>query len=200
MRVKQRKSRHMITGSGLQHKASRSSQTEQGAAPNRSFLSTAFSSVQLLRHVSLFATPWTTACQAFLSITNSWNSPKLMSIESVMLSSRLILCRPLLLQPSLFLSIRVFSNKSVLCIKQPKDWRFSFNISLFNEYSGLISFRMDWIDLLVVQGTFKSLLQDHSSKVSIFRCSAFVIVQAFHPYMITGEIIALTRQTNVSAF
>ena len=124
-----------------------------------------FSSVQLLSRVQLFATPWPAARQAFLSITNSWSLPKLMSIESVMPSNHLILCRPLLLPPSIFPSIRVFSNESALCIRWPKYWSFSFNISPSNEYSGLISFRIDWFDLLAVQGTLKSLLQYHSSKL-----------------------------------
>ena len=126
-----------------------------------------FSSVQSLGHVRLFATPWTPARQASLPITNSWSLPKLMSIESVMLSNHLILCRPCLLLPSVFPSIRVFSNKSVLCIRWPMYWNFSIRISLFNEHPGLISFRMHWLDLLVVQGTLKSLLQHHSSKASI---------------------------------
>ena len=125
-----------------------------------------FTSVQF-NHVRLFATPWTTACQASLSITNSWSLSKLMSIESVMPSNHLILCHPLLLLPSIFPSIRVFSNESTLHIRWPKYWSFSFNISPSNEYSGLISFRMDWLDLLAVQGTLKSLLQHHSSKASM---------------------------------
>ena len=141
------------------------------------------SSVQSLSHVQLFVTLWTAALQASLSITNSQSPPKLMSIESVMPSSHLILCQPLLLLPSIFPSIRVFSKKTVLCIKWPKYWSFSFNISLSNEYSGWISFRMDWLDLLAVQGTLKSLLQHHSSKASILQCSAFFIVQLSHPYM-----------------
>ena len=128
-----------------------------------------FSSVQSLSHVQLFATPCTAACQASLSIANSWSIPKLLSIESVMPFNHLILCRPLLLPTSILPSIRVFSNESVLCISWPKYWGFSFNISPSNEYSGLISFRMDWLDLLAVQGTLKSLLQHHSSKVSILR-------------------------------
>ena len=128
-----------------------------------------------------------------LSITNSQSPPKHMSIESVMTSSHLILCHPLLLLPSIFPSIRVFSNESALCIR----WSLSFNISPPNEHSGLISFRMDWLDLLAVQGTLKSLLQYHSSKASIFQCSAFFIVQLSHPYMTTGKTIALTKQTNV---
>ena len=135
-----------------------------------------FSSVQSLSHVQLFVTPWTAARQASLSITNSWSPPKLISIESVMPSSHLILCRPLLLLPSIFPSIRVFSNESALHIRWPKNWSFSFSISPSNEYSGLISFRMDWLDLLAVQGTLKSLLQHRSSKASILWCSAFFIV------------------------
>ena len=150
-------------------------------------------SVQLLSRVWLFATPWTTACQASLSITNSRSSPKLMSIESVIPSNHLILCRPLLLPPSIFPSIRVFSNESALPIRWPKYWSFSFNISPSSEHSGLISFRMDWLDLLAVQGTLKGLLQHHSSKASILRHSAFFIVQLSHPYMTTGKTIALTR-------
>ena len=128
-------------------------------------------------------TPWTAARQASLFITKSWSLLKLMSIESVMPSNRLTLCRPLLLLPSIFPSIRVFSNKSALRIRWPKYWSFSFNISPFNEYSGLTSFRMDWLDLLAVQGTLKSLLQHYSSKASILQCSAFLITQLSHPYM-----------------
>ena len=135
-----------------------------------------FSSVQSLSHVRLFATPWIAAHQASLSITNSWSLLKLMSIELVMPSNHLILCHPLLLLPSNFPSIRVFSNESVLCIRWPKHWGFSFNISPSNEYSGLISFRMEWLDLLAVQGTLNSLLQHHSSEASILPCSAFFIV------------------------
>ena len=150
------------------------------------------SSVQSLSCVRLFATPWTAACQASLSITNSQSLPKLMSIESVMPSNHLILCRPLLLPPSIFSSIRVFSSESVLCIRWPKYWSFSFNISPSNEDSGLISFRMEWFDLLAVQGTLKSLLQHHSSEAPILQHSAFFIVQHSHPYMTTGEITALT--------
>ena len=153
-----------------------------------------FSPVQSLSRVQLFATPWTAVCQASLSITNSRSLLKLMSIESVMPSNHLILCHPLLL-PSIFPSIRVFSNESVLCIRWPKYWSFSFNISLSNEHSGLISFRMDWLDLLAGQGTLKSLLQHYSSKASILRHSAFFIVQFSHPYMTTGKTIALTRWT-----
>ena len=147
-----------------------------------------FSSVQSLSHVRLFATPWTTARQAFLSITSSWSLLKLMSIESVMPSTHLIFCHPLLL-PSIFPSIRVFSNESALHIRWPKYWSFSFSISPSNEHSGLISFRMDWLDHLAVQGTLKSLLQHQSSKPSILRCSAFFIVQLSHPYMTTGKTI-----------
>ena len=135
--------------------------------------------------------------QASLSITNSLSLPKLTSIESVMPSNRLILCRPLLHLPSIFPRIRVFSNKSVLCIRWPKYWSFSFNINPSNEYPGLISFRMDWLDLLAVQGTLKSLLQHHNSKASILQCSAFFIVQLSHPYMTIGKTIALTRWTFV---
>ena len=140
-------------------------------------------------------TPWTAAHQASLSITNSWSPPKLMSIESVMPSNHLILCCPLLLLPSIFPSISVFPNESALPIRQPKNWSFSFNIIPSKEIPGLISFRMNWLDLLAVQGTLKSLLQHHSSKASIFQHSAFLIVQLSHPYMTTGKIIALTRWT-----
>ena len=147
-------------------------------------------SVQSLSHVQLFATPWTVAHQASLSITNSWSPPKLMSIESVMPSNHLNLCRPLLLLSSIFPSIRVFSNESVLRIRQPKYWSFSFNISPSNEYSGLISFGIDWLDFLAVQGTLKSLLQHHSLKASIRQCSALFTVQLSHPYMTTGKTIA----------
>ena len=150
-------------------------------------------SVQWLSHVQLFVTPWTVARQASMSITNSWSLLKLMSIELVMPSNHLILCCSLFLLPSIFPSIRVFSNESVLHIRQPKDWSFSFSISPSSEYSGLISFRMDWLDLLAVQGTLKSLLQHHSSKASILHCSAFFIVQLSHPHMTTGKTIALTR-------
>ena len=156
-----------------------------------------FSSVQSLSRVQLFATPWTAACQASLSITNSRSPPKLMSIESVMPSKHLILCRPLLLPPSIFLSIRVFSSESVLCIRWPKYWSFSFSITPSNEYSGLTSFRIDRLDLLAIQGTLKSLLQHHSLKASILWRSAFFAVQLSHPYMTTGKTIALTRQTFV---
>ena len=160
--------------------------------------SPALRSDQLLSHVQLFSTPWTTAHQASLSITNSWSLPKLISIELVMPSNSLIPCRPLLLLPSIFPSITVFSNESVLCIRWPKDWCFSFNISPSNEHSGLISFGMDWLDILVVQGTHKSLLQHHSSKASILQPSAFFTIKLSHPYMTTEKTIALTRQTFVS--
>ena len=153
-----------------------------------------FSSVQSLSRVRLFATAWTAACQASLSFTNSQSLLKLMSIESVMPSNHLILCHPLLLLPSTFPSIRLFSNESVLHIRWPKYWSFSFNISTSNEYSGLITFRMDWLDLLAVQGTLKSLLQHHSSKASILWHSAFFIVQLSPPYMTTGKTIALTTR------
>ena len=142
------------------------------------------SSVQLLSRVQLFATPWTAACQASLSIINSQSLVRFMSIESVMPSNHLILC-PLLLLPSIFPSIRVFFSESVLCIRWPKHWSFSFSISPSNEHSGLISFRRDWLDLLAVQETLKSLLQHHSSKASILWHSAFFIVQLSHPYMTT---------------
>ena len=155
------------------------------------------SSVLSLSRVRLFVTPWIAACQASLSITNSRSLPKPMSIESVMPSNHLILRRPLLLLPSIFPSVRVFSNESALLIRWPKYWSFSFNISPSNEHPGLIYFRMDWLDLLVVQGTLKSLLQHHSSKAPILRCSAFFIVQLSHPYTTTGKTIALTRWTFV---
>ena len=156
-----------------------------------------FSSVQSLSRVRLFVIPWTASRQASLSITNSWSLLKLMSIESVMPSNHLILCRPLLLLPSIFPSIRVFSSESALCIRWPKYWSFSFNSSPSSEYSGLISFRIDWLDLLAVQGTLNILLQHHSSKASVLQCLAFFIVQLSHPYMITGKTIALTRWTFV---
>ena len=142
-------------------------------------------------------TPWTAARQASLSITNSWSLFKLMSIELVMPSSHLMLCHPLLLLPSIFPYIRVFSNESALHIRWPKYWSFSFNISPFNESSGMISFRIDWLDLLAFQGNLKSFLQHHSSKASILQCSAFFIVQVSHPFMTTGKTIALTRWTFV---
>ena len=152
--------------------------------------------VQSLSHVRPFATPWTAAHQASLSVAISQRLLKLMSIESVMPSNHLLLCRPLL-PPSTFPSIRVFSKESVLHIGWPKYWSFSFSISPSNEYSGLISFRIDWLDLLAVQGTLKSLLQYHSSKASILQRSAFFIVQLSHPYMTTGKTIALTIWTFV---
>ena len=166
------------------------------------FLVTQFSSVQLLSCVWLFATAWTAALQASLSINNSWSLLKLMSINSVISSNHPILCHPLLLLPSIFPSIRVSPNKSVLCIRWPKYWSFSFSISPSNEYSGLIFFRIDWFDL-AVQGTLKSLLQHHSSKASILPCSASLIVQLSHLYMNIGKTMALTRWIfagNVSAF
>ena len=146
-----------------------------------------FSSVRSLSHVRLFATPSTAARKASLSIMNSQRLLKLMSIESVMPSNHLVFCHPLLLSPSIFPRIRVFSNESALHVRWPTYWSFSFNISPFNEYSGLISFRMDWLDLLAVQGTLKSLLQQHSSKASILCCSTFFIVKLSHPYMTTGK-------------
>ena len=152
-----------------------------------------FSSVQSLSHVQLFLTPWIIARQTSLAITNSRSSLKLMSIESVMLSSHLILSRPLLLLPSIPPSIRVFSNESALHMRWPKYWSFSFSIIPSKEIPGMISFRMDWLDLLAVQGTLKSLLQHHSSKASILRHSAFFTLQLSHPYMTTGKTIALTR-------
>ena len=156
-------------------------------------------SVQLLSSVRLFATPWTAACQASLSITNSQSLLRLMSIELVMPHNHLILCHPLLLLPLIFPSIRVFFNESVLGIRWPKYWSFSFSISPSNEfeYSGLISFRVDWLDLLAVPGTLKSLLQHNNSKASVLQHSAFFIVRLSHPYMTTGKTIALTRWTFV---
>ena len=156
-----------------------------------------FTSVQSLSCVWLFATPWIASCQASLSITNTWSLLKHVPVELVMPSSHLILCYPLLLLPPIPPSIRVFSNESTLCIRWPKYWSFSFNISPSNEHPGLICFRMDWLDLLAVQGTLKSLLQHHSSKSSILRHSAFFTVQLSHPYMTTGKTIALTRWTFV---
>ena len=155
------------------------------------------SSVQSLSRVRLIVTPRNVACQVSLSITNSQSLLKLMSIMSVMPSNHLILCHPLLLLPSIFPSIRVFSSESALHVRWPKYWSFSFNISPSNEHSGLISFRMDWLHLLAVQGTLKSLLQHHSSKASILWRSAFFIVQLSHPYMTTGKTIGLTRWTFV---
>ena len=148
---------------------------------------TNLSSVQSLSCVWLFVTPWITARQASLVHHQLRSSLRLMAIKWVMPSSHLILCHPLLRPPSIFPSIKVFSNESVLCIWWPKYWSFSFSISPSNEYSGLICFRMDWLDLLAVQGTLKSLLQHHSSKASIFQCSAFFMVQLSHPYMTTGK-------------
>ena len=164
---------------------------------NRVNRSVQFSSVQLLSRVQLFVIPCTAACHAARSITNAQSLLKLMSVKSVMPFSHLILCHPLLLLPSVLPSIRVFSSELVLHIRWPNYWSFSFNISPFNEYLGLISFRMDWLDLLVVQGTLKSLLQHHSSKASILQHSAFFMVQFSHPYMTTGKTIALTRWTFV---
>ena len=152
-------------------------------------------SVQLLSCVWLFVTPWTAAHQASLTITNSQSLLKLMSIELVIPSNHLILCHPLLLLPSTFSSIRVFSNESALCIRWPKYWSFSFNIGPFSEHPGLISFRIDWLDLLAVHGTLKSLLQHHSSKASIVQRLAFFIVQLSHPYKTIGKTIALMRCT-----
>ena len=153
--------------------------------------------VQSLNHVQLILIPWTAARQASLSFTIFWSLLKHISIESMMPSHHLILCRPLLLPPSIFPSIRVFSNESALHIKWPKYWSFSFNINPSNEHPGLISFRMDWLDLLAVQGTPKSL-QNHNSKASILWCSTFFMVQFSHPYMTTGKTIALTIWTSVS--
>ena len=153
--------------------------------------------MQSLSGVQLFATPWTAACQSSLSITNSWSLPKLMSIESVLQSNHLILCCPLLFLPSVFPSIRVFSNESTLHIRWPKYWSCSFKISPIYDHPGLISFRMDTLDLLAVQGTLNSLLQHHSSKASILLHSAFFIVQLSYPYMTTRKTIALTRRTFV---
>ena len=175
----------------------------QGPSPHRAcFLahlsllsSVQFSSVQFSRSVmsDYLWPPWATTHQASLSITNCWSLPKPVSIDSVMPSNHLILCHPLLLLPSIFPSIRFFSNESGLCIRWSKYWSFSFSISPSNEHPGLSSFRMEWLDLLAVQGTLKSLLQHHSSKASIFRHSAFFTVQLSHPYMTTGKTIALTR-------
>ena len=153
-----------------------------------------FSPVQSLSRIRLFETPWTAARQASLSITNSQSLLKLMSMESVMPSNHLVLCCPLLL-PSIFSSIRVFSSESALLIRWPKYWSFSFSISPSSQYSGLISFRIDWFDLHAVQGTLESLLQHHSSKASVLRHSTFFMVQFSHPYITTGKIIALTIWT-----
>ena len=154
-------------------------------------------SVQSLSHVRLFATPWVAARQASLSITNSWSSPKLMCIESVMPSSHLILCHPLYLLPPIPPSIMVFSSESTLHMRWPKYWSFSLSISPSNELPGLVSFRMDWLDLLAIQGTIKSLFQHHSSKASILQRSAFFTVQHSHPYMTTGKTTPLNRWTFV---
>ena len=156
-----------------------------------------FSSVQLLSRVRLLTTPCTATHQTSLSITNSWSLFKLMSIDSVMPFNHLMLCRPLFLLPSIFPSVRVFSNESFIPIRWPKYWSFSFNISPSNEHPGLISFRMDWLDLLAVQGMLKSLLQHHSSKAAILWHSAFFLVRLSHPYMTTGKTIAFTRWTFV---
>ncbi|XDA71773.1 hypothetical protein R6Z07F_002059 [Ovis aries] len=192
-----KESKQSIERHGLYEKK-KTSRKQQKELKNR------MKKVQFSRSVvSDFAIPWTTACQTSLSITNSRSLPKLKSVESVMPSSHLILCHPLLLLPSIFPSIRVFANESALRTRWPKDWSFSFSISLSNEYSGLISFRMDRLDLLAVQGTLKSLLQHCSSETSILWCSAFFIIQLLHPYMTTGKTITLTRQTfvgNVSDF
>ena len=161
------------------------------------WFNTVVQSVQLLSHVQLFVTPWTAAHQASQSITNSQSLLKLMSIELVMPSNHLILCCPLLLLPLIFPSIRVFSSGSVLHIRWPKDWSFSFSISPSNEHAGQIFFRIDWFDFLAVPGTLKSLLQHHNSKASILWCSAFFIVQVSHPYMTTRKTISLTRWTFV---
>ena len=160
-------------------------------------LSVQFSSVQSLSRVRLFATPWIAAHQASLSITISWSSLKPMSIESMMPSSHLILCHPLPLLPPIPSSIRVFSNESTLRMRWAKYWSFSFSIIPSKEIPALISFKMDWLDLLAVQGTLRSLLQHHSSKPSILYCSAFFTVQLSHPYMTTGKTIALTKWTSV---
>ena len=160
-----------------------------------------FSSVQLLSHVRLFVTPWTAVCQSSLSITNTWSLLKLMSIELVMPSNHLILCHPLLFPPSIFPSIKVFSSELALPIRWPKYWSFSFSISPSNDYLGLISFRMDWLDLLAVQRMLKSLLQHHSSKASILWHSAFFIVQLSHPYMTTSfDYTDFCQQSDISAF
>ena len=158
---------------------------------------TIFSSVRSHSHARHFVSPWTTACQASLSIINSWSLPKSISIKSVLSSNHLILCHPPLLLPSIFPNIRVFSNESAHCIRWPKYWSASFNISPSNKHPELISFRIHWLDLLAVQRTLKSLLQHDSSKASNLQCSAFFIVQILHPYMTTGKTIALTTWTFV---
>ena len=165
--------------------------------PGNFFFFLPFSSVQSLSRVRLFATPWIGVYQASLSITDSRSLPKLMSIESMMPSSHLIICRPILLLPPIPPSIRVFSNESTLHMRWPKYWSFSFSISPSNEHPGLISFRMNWLDLLAVQGTLKSLLQHHSSKALILQRSAFFTVQPSYPYMTTRKTISLTRWTFV---
>ena len=170
--------------------------SSQGREDSSVYAYQSVSSVQPLICVHLFTTPWTAVCQASLSITNSWSLLKLTFIELVMPSNHLILCCPLL-PPSIFPSMRVFSNESVLHIRWPKYGNFSFSISPSNDYSGLISFRIDWFDLLAVQETLKSLLQHHSSKASILWCSAFFMIELSHPYMTTGKTIALTRWTFV---
>ena len=156
-----------------------------------------FSSVQSLSHFQLFATTWTAARQASLSITNSQSSPKFMCIETVMPFAHLIFCHPLLLLPLIPPSVRVFSNESTLCMRWPKYWSFHLSLSPSKEHPGLVSFRKDWLDLLAVQGTLKSLLQHHSSKASILQLSAFFTVHLSHPYMTTGKTIALIRRTLV---
>ena len=168
---------------------------ESGWLPETQMINIQSSAVQSLSRVWLFASPWIAAHQASLSITISWSLPKLMSIESLMPSSHLILCRPLFLLPPVPPSIRVFTNESTLYMRWPKYWSFSFSIIPSKEIPGLISFRMDWLDLLAVQGTLKSLLQHHSSETSILQCSAFFTVQLSHPYLTTGKNIALTRRT-----
>ena len=173
-------------------------QIDQGEIHTLKFYSKLFASVQSvqwLSHAQLFVTPWTRGRQASLSITSSQSLLKLMTIESVMPFNHLLLCQPLLLLPSIFPSISVFSNESVLHIRWPKYWSLSFSISPSNEYSGLISFRIDWLDLLAVQGTLKSLLQHHCSKALILWLSVFFMYQHSHPYMTTGKIIALTIWT-----
>ena len=167
------------------------------SGPSTTGVPSTFSSVQSLSRVRLFVTPWITARQASLSITISWSSLRLRSIESAMPSSHLIICRPLLFLPPIPPSIRVLSNESTLCMRWPKYWSFRFIIIPSKEHPGLISFKMDWLDLLAVQGALKSLLQDRCSKASILRHSAFFIVQLSHPYMTTGKTIALTRWTLV---
>ena len=153
--------------------------------------------IQLLSQVQLFETPCTVACQVSLSFTISWSLLKLMSVKSMMPSNHCILCRPLLLLPSIFPSIKVFSNESVLLLRCPKYWSFSFSISPFSEYSGLVSFRIDWFDLLEVQGTLKNLLEHHSSKASVLQHSGFFMTQLSYPYITTGKIIAFTIWTFV---